>query len=147
MSDIRHRIGINAPQERVHDALATLDGVASWWTTDAEGDGGEGAKMLLYFGRPDRFIELEVLEVAPDGVVWRCRQGPDEWVDTTFTFELSHTDGETVILFTHGGWREPVPFQAHCSTKWAYFLLGLKSLLEGGQATPHPGELQISRWG
>jgi uncharacterized protein YndB with AHSA1/START domain len=147
MVDIRHRIGVDAPPERVHDALATLDGVTSWWTTDAEGDAGVGGKMVLSFGRPDRYLELEVLEVAPDRVVWRCLHGPDEWLDTTFTFELSHADGETVILFTHGGWREPVPFLAHCSTKWAYFLLGLKSLLAGGQGTPYPGDLHISRWG
>ena len=35
----------------------------------------------------------------------------------------------------------------HCSTKWAYFLLGLKASLEGGKATPFPGDLQISSWG
>jgi len=79
MIDIRHRIGIREPQERVHQALATADGVASWWTGDVRGDA--------------------------------------------------------------------VPFEAHCSTKWAYFLLGLKSLLEGGQATPYPGDLKISSWG
>ena len=54
---------------------------------------------------------------------------------------------ETVLDFTQGGWAEPVPFQAHCTTKWGLFLLGMKSLLEGGQATPYPGELQISSWG
>ena len=35
----------------------------------------------------------------------------------------------------------------HCSTKWAYFLLGLKSGLEGGAATPYPGDMAISTWG
>ena len=35
----------------------------------------------------------------------------------------------------------------HCSTKWGYFLLGLKASLEGGEGTPFPGELQISSWG
>jgi uncharacterized protein YndB with AHSA1/START domain len=147
MSDIRHRIGITTPQERVHGALATRDGVASWWSRDAEGDADEGGKLLFYFGRPEPRLELEVLAVTSDRIQWRCLHGPDEWLDTTITFELSHADGETVILFTHGGWRQPVPFQAHCSTKWAYFLLGLKSLLEGGHATPHPGDLLISRWG
>ena len=44
-------------------------------------------------------------------------------------------------------WREPVDFMFHCSTKWAYFLLGLKASLEGGKGTPFPGDLQISSWG
>jgi hypothetical protein len=35
------------------------------------------------------------------------------------------------LLFTHAEWREPDEFIHHCSTKWAYFLLGLKAWLEG----------------
>jgi hypothetical protein len=52
-----------------------------------------------------------------------------------------------VVLFTHAGWREPVEFMHHCSTKWAYFLLGLKAGLEGGPATPYPEDMAISSWG
>jgi len=146
MIDIRHRIGIEAPQAQVHQALATKDGVASWWSRDAEGDAAEGGKLVFHFGRPEPRLELEVLEVTPDRVQWRCLYGPNEWLDTTITFELDENDGETAVLFTHAGWREAVPFEAHCSTKWAYFLLGLKSLLEDGQATPFPSDRQISRW-
>jgi hypothetical protein len=51
-----------------------------------------------------------------------------------------------VLRFTQT-WREPVEFMGHCSTKWGYFLLGLKSSLEGGEGTPYPGDLQISSWG
>ena len=147
MIDIRHRIGINAPQGQVHQALATTEGIASWWTRHVEGDASQGSKLSFYFGQPEPSAVAEVVEVAPDRIVWRCIAGPDEWVDTTLTFELSHQDGETVVLFTHAGWREAVPFEAHCSTKWAFFLLGLKALLEGGEATPFPGELKISSWG
>jgi uncharacterized protein YndB with AHSA1/START domain len=146
MVDIRHRIGIEAPQAQVHQALATTDGVASWWSRDVEGDAGEGGKLAFSFGRPDRRLELEVMEVNPDRVVWRCLYGPDEWLDTTIAFELDHHDGETVVLFTHAGWREAVPFEAHCSTKWAYFLIGLKLLMEGGETSPAPSDLHISRW-
>jgi uncharacterized protein YndB with AHSA1/START domain len=147
MTDITHRIGITAPQEQVHRALATTDGVASWWTRDTVGDASEGGTLLFYFGGTEPRVVVEVVEVRPDRVAWRCLDGPAEWLHTTFTFELDHHDDETVVLFTHGGWREAVPFQAHCSTKWAYFLLGLKAMLEGGEATPFPGDLQLSSWG
>jgi uncharacterized protein YndB with AHSA1/START domain len=147
MTDIRHHIGIRAPHEQVHEALATTDGVASWWTGDTQGDAGQGGKLFFYFGAPEPRVVVEVTEVTPDRIGWRCLDGPDEWLDTTFTFELSQVGEETFVLFTHGGWREPGAFQAHCSTKWAYFLLGLKAMLEGGQATPFPGDLKISSWG
>jgi uncharacterized protein YndB with AHSA1/START domain len=148
MIDIHHRIGIAAPQEDVHRALATTEGVASWWSRDAEGDAGTpGGELVLHFGRPEPRLVLGIVAITPDRVQWRCLEGPDEWLGTTFTFDLSRVDGETIVLFTHGGWREAVPFEAHCSTKWAYFLLGMKAMLEGGEATPFPGELQISSWG
>jgi len=35
----------------------------------------------------------------------------------------------------------------HCSTKWGYFLLGLKAGLEGGQPSPYPTDMKISHWG
>ena len=63
---------------------------------------------------------------CPDDVrvVWRCVEGPREWLDTHFTFELHREgDGETVLLFTNDGWREPVEFMHHCTTKWASFLI------------------------
>ena len=41
MSDIRHRLGIYAPQAKVHQALATTEGLASWWTRDTTGDADE----------------------------------------------------------------------------------------------------------
>ena len=147
MTDIRHRIGINAPLDRVHQSFATSAGIASWWDGDARGDASEGGKLLLYFGAPEPRLVLAVVQVAADRIEWRCVEGPDEWVDTRFTFELERQGEETIVLFTHADWREAVPFQAHCSTKWAYFLLGLKALLEGGQATPFPGDLKISSWG
>ena len=85
--------------------------------------------------------------VSDDRVEWRGADGgPDEWVDTTMTFELAHEGDETVVLFTHGGWREPVEFQAHCSTKWASYLLSLKALVEGGAPAAYPGDLHISSW-
>jgi hypothetical protein len=68
-------------------------------------------------------------------------------VDTTITFDISASGDETVLRFAHAGWREPVEFMAHCTTKWAYFLLGLKDGFEGGKATPFPDDEHISSWG
>ena len=87
-----------------------------------------------------------MLEVTPDRIVWRGIAGPDEWIDTTFTFALAQEDGETVLQFTNAGWREAVPFIGHCSTKWATFFIGLKALLEGGRSNSYPDEIVISSW-
>lgn len=148
MPDIRHRVGINAPISKVYDELATRDGVARWWTREVEGESRAGGTLAFRFGGPEPAAVMEVAEVTPPtSVVWRCIEGPDEWKDTTITFELRTSGDETAVVFTHGGWRDPVEFMHHCSTKWAYHLLGLKAGLEGGKATPWPDDLPVSSWG
>ncbi len=150
MASIRHRVGINAPQERVYAAVATREGLASWWTRRVEGDATPGGTLRFFFDAPNEpRVVVEVVEAdAPRRVAWKCVDSAEEWIGTTMTFDLKPgADGETVLLFTHADWREPVEFMHHCSTKWGYFLLGLKASFEGGAATPYPDEMKISSWG
>lgn len=75
-------------------------------------------------------------------------EGPDEWVGTHLTVDLkpSESEGESVVLFAHADWREPVEFMSHCSTKWGHLLLGLKTWLEGGASSAYPNGMRISSW-
>ena len=146
MYEIRHRVGMNAPPTQVLEKLTTIDGLASWWTRDTKGDPSEGGDVAFSFGSPDRVAAFHVVKATDDHVEWQCVAGPDEWRDNTVTFDLEQNGDETVLKFAQA-WREPVEFTAHCSTKWAFFLLGMKASLEGGEGTPFPGELQISSWG
>ena len=72
--------------------------------------------------------------------------GPPEWIGTQVRFELRQQDGYTIVLFAHQGWREPVEFMHHCSTKWAVFLLSLKALAETGEGRPYPRDVKIDNW-
>jgi len=139
MPDIRHRVRIAAPQERVYQDLTTKDGFTRGWTL-ADGEEGTGGKLEFFFGEPEPGLIAEVTEQTPSShVVLRCIEGPAEWVGTDLNFRLSPSgDGGTVVLFSHEGWREPVEFMYHCSTKWAYHLLSLKSGLEGRRYSPFP---------
>ena len=148
MADIRHRVGINAPVPAVYEALATAEGLSRWWTTNVEGRSQVGDMLIFRFGRPEPSAIMAVTDLVPQRrVVWRCVEGPDDWRDTTLTFEIKPNGDETVVLFTHGGWREPVEFFHHCSTAWGYYLLSLKHAVEGGPATPWPDNELISTWG
>lgn len=147
MASIRHRVGIRAPQERVYEALTTKDGLAGWWTRTIEGDPNVGGALSFYFGGDEPGAVMEVAELTPAShIAWNCVQGAEEWVDTRLTFDLTSAENETVVRFTHADWRDPVEFMYHCSTKWAYFLLGLKAWLEGGESTAFPDDLHISGW-
>jgi uncharacterized protein YndB with AHSA1/START domain len=145
MPDIRHRVVISAPLADVYEAVATTDGLSNWWTRDGvRGDASEKSTLQFFFGHPEPAAVMEVTELRPEGQVrWTCVGGADEWVGTKITFDLTDTDGETAVLFTHADWRSPSEFMAHCSARWAYFLLSLKSLVETGKGTPHPDDLRF----
>lgn len=145
MPDIRHRVGISAPQGRVFEMLATKEGLADFWTSQVEGDAEVGGKLNFFFGHPEPAAVMEVTELSPNGrVQWRCIEGVEEWIGTTISFDLTDTNEETVLLFTHADWQEPVEFMHHCSTKWATVLLGLKRGLEGDAFSAFPDDARIS---
>ena len=145
MPDIRHRVVISAPLESVYEAVATASGVSEWWTRDGvRGESNEGSRLQFFFGQPEPAAVMEVTRLDPEGHVrWTCVEGADEWVGTTIAFDLTRQGDDTVVLFTHADWREPVDFMAHCSARWAYFLLSLKSYLETGKGTPFPEDLRF----
>jgi transposase len=79
-------------------------------------------------------------------VCWRVKDGPPEWVGTDIEFHLSRQDDHTIVMFAHRKWREEVEFMAHCSTKWATFLLSLRDFAESGKGQPSPNDLKIGNW-
>ena len=62
---------------------------------------------------------MKVAELNPGRLVrWEVVEGPPEWVGTHVQWDLRQDGDYTVVLFKHEGWREPVEFMHHCSTKW-----------------------------
>lgn len=145
MVDILHRVGINASPREVYRALTTRDRLADWWTNDTQGQAAE-VGSVIHFRFGDRgFFDMKVLELDPEKrVVWEVTDGPKEWIGTRVIWDLSPEGAGTTIRFKQQGWREPVDFMYHCSTKWAIFLMSLKSLLETGKGRPHPNAVLIS---
>ena len=142
--DILHRVGIKSSLNDVYRALATLDGLAAWWTTDTQGESTSGG--VIQFRFPEGGFDMKVLELRPERVLWEVVEGPEEWIGTTVSFDLKQEGDYAIILFKHQGWREPVEFMYHCSTKWATFLLSLKSLVETGKGAPSPNDVRIDNW-
>ncbi len=151
MVDIIHRVGIKAPLSKVYAALSTIDGLAGWWTTQTTGSAKVGDSIAFRFstetGEEIGGFDMDVLElITNEKVRWRVTAGPAEWIDTEIEFQLRRQDDYIVVLFSHRGWREQVEFTAHCSTKWATFLMSLKSLGETGHGQPAPDDVKISNW-
>lgn len=146
MVDILHRIGVeNVSPERVYDALTTLDGLSGWWARKTTGTTDLDGVIEFRFG-PGGF-DMKVVELDPGRLVrWEVVAGPEEWVGTEVRWDLRTEGDYTIVTFAHTGWREPVEFMYHCSTKWAIFLMSLKQLLETGTGRPDPDDVPISDW-
>lgn len=150
-TDIIHRVGIKAPVSSVYAALATIEGVAGWWTRETRGVSTPGGRIEVLFATPagQRLggMHMEVLALDADRRVhWRFQDGPAEWIGTDAIFNLSRDGDYTIVRFAHRNWREAVEFTEHCSTKWATFLLSLKQLVETGQGRPAPDDVWIGNW-
>jgi len=151
MVDIIHRIGIKAPISKVYAALSTAEGVAGWWTKETTGESKPGGTIKVIFRSPNGDekgkMEFEPLKLNPNQEVhWRFKSGPAEWIGTDVTFKLSQDGDATLVVFGHRNWREAVEFMAHCSMKWATFLLSLKEFVETGRGKPSPDDLKIDNW-
>jgi len=102
---------------------------------------------VVAFRFPQGCFDMEVVELRPpQRLTWRVVDGPQEWIGTTIDWQLRQDGDYTIVLFSHRGWAEPVEFMHHCSTKWATFLMSLKSLVETGRGAPSPRDVQISDW-
>lgn len=144
MVDILHRVAVeNTAPEQVYRALATIDGLAGWWTVDTKGDAGVGG--VIEFRFPPGGFDMKVIESSPaERVRWEVVAGPDEWIGTTVDWQLRQDGDWTVVMFRHEGWTEPVEFMHHCSTKWATYMMSLKAMLETGTGAPSPRDVHIA---
>ncbi|HEX6277961.1 MAG TPA: SRPBCC domain-containing protein [Polyangiaceae bacterium] len=134
---------MKARPEDVYRALATIDGLSGWWTTTTSGESAPGKKLEFRFDQHVVGMRVEALE-AGKRVEWQCvDDGTPDWLGTRVTFELSEEAGRTTLVFGHRAWREANPFFAHCSMKWATFLLSLRDYAEKGEGKPFPRDIPV----
>lgn len=152
MPDILQRVGAMAPVDALYRAVATPVGIAGWWSKETSGGGAIGDRITSTFTNPDTgelvgTIGYRLEELVPGTrVAWRMLAGVPEWEGTLVRFDLTEADGYTIVNFGHEGWAEASEFMGHCSTKWATFLVSLKSYAETGTGQPAPADVQISNW-
>jgi Activator of Hsp90 ATPase homolog 1-like protein len=146
MPDILQKVGIKSSSpDEVYNALTAIEGLSRWWTTDTRGESKVGGVIQFRFAAGG--FDMKVLDLQPaKGVLWQVVDGPEEWLGTKISFDIRQHDDWTIVLFKHADWKEPVEFMHHCSTKWAVFLLSLKSLLETGKGAPWPNDVKLDSW-
>jgi uncharacterized protein YndB with AHSA1/START domain len=142
----RIEIDLTAPPRKVYEAIATADGVRSWWT-DGEIAEEVGGMSRLTFGHG--WTELRVEKLVPGREVeWSCVgqsiehfDPTDEWVGTRIRFHLRPLDdGErTRLEFTHEG-LIGLGCEEMCTKGWDHYIrTSLRGLVESGEGAAGPG--------
>lgn len=89
---------------------------------------------------------MEVMKQEPKLVQWTCRKGPAEWIDTEITFDLKQENDFHDRVVRPLQMERAVEFMAHCSMKWAVFLMSLKEFAETGKGKAAPRDIKINNW-
>ena len=142
MATIYHQIGIKTSLQKTFNAVSTLDGISSWWTTTTGAPALDG-ELNFHFGEHCIYTKVTALE-KDASIEWTVLGEAGEWLDTRICFNLEKTNEQTLINFEHNNWQKTTPMFSHCSTKWAVFLLSLKDYLETGTGRPFPDDIQIN---
>ncbi len=130
---------INTPIEQVYAALVTEEGLGNIWTTSLSVSEEAGAINSFYFGGQDHVV-MKVTELTPNQKIsWEClkSEAEPEWIGTTVTFHLRQQANQTIVEFSHLGWKSVTSCYRYCNHNWAMFLLSLKQYCELGQGNPY----------
>ena len=140
MPAILHELTIDAPPERVYEAITEQAGLAAWWTNFASAQAKVGtiSEFSFYGGQVLMRMEITALE-PPRRVDWKALAGAPDWPGTRITWELSPADNGTKILFGHRDYASTGGSFASVNYNWAWYLTSLKAYLETGQGNPHTG--------
>ena len=138
--DYARELTIEAPCERVFDAIATLDGIRGWWTPLVTGSDEAGRTMRLEFEGLEEHIDLRVKSARrPSEVEWSVVEHTslDEWMGTRIRFELSpRSDGTCSLAFQHIGLSPRLACYDDCEAGWDHFLESVVALAERGRGKP-----------
>jgi uncharacterized protein YndB with AHSA1/START domain len=127
---------IDADRETVHRALATQDGIRSWWSKRT--DLADGQLRVSFPDQPQPF-EFAVTRDDIERVDWVTGGFPPWWAGTTVRWDLSDNPdgpGRTRLLFSHRDYAADNPVIPIVTPAWAQIILRLKGYAETGTAQP-----------
>lgn len=147
MATIYHQLWIAASLPRVYEALATADGVSSWWSPARVTESVNGLVISFEPGPEHGILEARLDLIPTSQVEWTFfSEHPDTspasaWTGTKAVFGLDEREAptflgsgkRTVVEFRHAGWDETSPFFGFCNFGWGEALAKLKLVCEGNE--------------
>jgi uncharacterized protein YndB with AHSA1/START domain len=139
MAPIHHRVTIEAPVAVVYKAIATADGISTWWDRQTAVQTDRGLVLEHNPGVEHGIVKLRVVELVPNTrIEWECisthpsSSPASAWTGTHFTFELApgKEAGSTTVDFRQAGYDETSEFFEPNKAAWGGVLQNLKKVVE-----------------
>jgi uncharacterized protein YndB with AHSA1/START domain len=144
MGHYHRQLMLSAPAADVYRAVATQQGVRSWWNDACEVADHVGGLASFSFGQTRKVMRIDRLEPGRE-VRWHCVEShidaagiaPGEWLGTDIVFQLTpRGETQTVLDFEHIGLTPDLGCWGICNAGWDQFMVSLRSLVETGQGAP-----------
>ena len=149
MANIVHHLGINVVPSRLYEALTTKKGLASWLVAGINKSTYQEGDLVTFQFSEGCYSLMNIQKLVPNKLVeWKCvdqnfskRNG---WNNTFMRFEIMQSqDNNTLLTFSHMGWKEENAFYKYCLKRWSYFLgVSLHRFLENGDIEIDPYSFQ-----
>jgi uncharacterized protein YndB with AHSA1/START domain len=140
MATIHHQVLVDAPLTSVYQAIATPDGVSTWWDKQTPRQTPDGLVLEHNPGAEHGIVRLRVVELVPDErIEWECISTHPEsspasaWTGTQFIFDLSLRGQATAVDFRQIGYDDRSPFFPTNREAWRTVLENLKRVVEAQQ--------------
>ena len=137
MPDILQDLPIEAPIDRVFEAVSTPAGLDAWWTHRSSGRPQVGEEYELEFGAEYDWRAKVTRSSAPSEFELELTRADADWIGTRVTFRLRARGDGTWLEFAHAGWKtanDHYRISCHC---WAMYLRVLRRFLEHGETVAY----------
>ena len=143
MADIFHQFPINAPTEKVFEAVSTPAALDAWWTKLSSGKAVEGAGYTLGFGPEYNWNAVVSRCVPHTEFELKITHSEEDWQGTRVGFRLDDNEGVTQVRFHHADWPEMSEHYRISCFCWAMYLRLLKRYVEVGEVVPYEARLDV----
>lgn len=123
----------DVPPTKVFQAMTDPKILVKWFLSKAKVVPKEGGTYSFDWiggyhmtGRVKRFETNKAVSYS-----WHDEMPGGEMAETTASFQVAKKGHGTLLKLRHSGFTDPEHF-AECSSRWAYYLTNMKSVLDGG---------------
>jgi uncharacterized protein YndB with AHSA1/START domain len=141
MPDIFHQFPIKASVRRVFQAVATPEGLDSWWTKRSSGTPVVASEYELWFGPKYDWRAIVSWAVLSTEFELEMTGADQDWLGTRVGFHLQEKGGVTQVRFHHTGWPASNDHYRVSCFCWAMYLRLLKRYVEFGEQVPYEERL------